>query len=59
MFDPQEVVGSYVCPTVGAYCLLATWGIYLAQILAMLELTWWVSLTRPIPEVASTGVPRL
>ena len=25
MFDPPRVLRSYVCPTVGAYWLLATW----------------------------------
>jgi hypothetical protein len=24
IFDPPQVLGSYVCPTVGVYCLLAT-----------------------------------
>ena len=27
IFDPAQVLGSYVCPTVGAYWLLTTWGI--------------------------------
>ena len=25
--NPQQVLGSYVCPTIGAYCILATQGL--------------------------------
>ena len=32
VFDPHQVLGPYVCPTVGAYWLLATCGIGLALI---------------------------